>query len=88
MYIVAATVSTLTSAYSLIILLRCLLSWFEYTRESKAYEICYIMTEPILAPIRDFLYRFEALRSCPIDFAPWIFIIILNAISRLLFLFA
>ena len=87
MYFVAVTFSTLCSAYSLIVLLRCLLSWFDYSRSSKAFEICFVMTEPILAPIRDFLHRFEVLRSCPIDLAPWVFILLLDALSGLLFLF-
>ena len=79
--------SSLISVYSLLLLARGLLSWTNYSRDSKVYEICFIMTEPILRPIRDFLFRFEVFRTCPIDFSSLVLIILLSVLSRVLFLF-
>ena len=87
MLIVAVVLSSLISVYSLLLLARGLLSWTDYSRDSKVYEICFIMTEPLLRPIRDFLFRYETFRSCPIDFSSLILIILLSIVSRLLFLF-
>ena len=87
MLIVAVVLSSLISVYSLLLLARGLLSWTNYSRDSKVYEICFIMTEPLLRPIRDFLFRFEVFRSMPIDFSSLILIILLSIASRLLFLF-
>ena len=87
MLIVALVLSSLISVYSLLLVARGLLSWTNYSRDSKVYEICFIMTEPLLRPIRDFLFRCETFRSCPIDFSSLILIILLGIASRLLFLF-
>ncbi|MBQ8344098.1 MAG: YggT family protein [Clostridia bacterium] len=87
MLIVAVVLSSLISVYSLLLLARGLLSWTNYSRDSKVYEICFIMTEPILRPIRDFLFRFEVFRTCPIDFSSLVLIILLSVLSRVLFLF-
>ena len=87
MYIFAVVISSLISIYSLMLVARGLLSWTNYSRDSKVYEICFIMTEPLLRPIRDFLFRYEVFRSCPIDFSSLILIILLSIASRLLFLF-
>ena len=87
MLIVALVLSSLISVYSLLLVARSLLSWTNYSRDSKVYEICFIMTEPLLRPIRDFLFRYETFRSCPIDFSSLILIILLGIASRLLFLF-
>lgn len=66
------------------ILIRSIMTWFPASMGSKFYEILCELTDPILEPIRKFMYRFN---TGPVDFSPMIAIFALIAIKRLIFAF-
>lgn len=72
------------SIYELILLIRAVISWIPSLQDTRVYEIAYRLTEPLLLPIRKFLYRFEFMRRFPIDFSMIVLILLMGAFSRLL----
>lgn len=62
-YVVAQLIRLL----ELMFLARAIMSWFAQSSGSKIYEFLYMMTEPLIAPFRSLLSRFEFVRRFPID---------------------
>ena len=75
----------LISLVEWLIFFRVLASWFPQVQASKLGQLLYAVTEPILAPCRDFLFRFRSLRALPIDFSPILVFVILSIVERLLY---
>ena len=71
-------------AADLAILVYCIGSWF-ITPQSRAYEY-YVklarIVEPILLPVRKLMYRLRI--NLPVDLSPWITMILIGFIYRLL----
>lgn len=56
--------------FELLLFGRAIFSWFpdiENETLAKIQEVLFMITEPVLEPIRKFLYRFEWVRTCPFD---------------------
>lgn len=62
-------VLTIIEALQWILLIRAILSWFPQVNESKIGQIIYMITEPILTPVRRLLEKIPALSTLPIDFS-------------------
>jgi YggT family protein len=60
------------------IVVRALMSWFPNSRGTKLNAFVYKVTEPIIGPIRDLMFKFF---NSPIDFSPVIALLLLQAIS-------
>ena len=73
--------NTLLYVFDLLLLVRAVCSWVPSFRESVVYRYAYIITEPVLRPIRDLLYRAEWARRCPIDLSFLVVILIVNLLS-------
>ncbi len=71
----------LHSAYITLLLIRILLSWISHDPHQPAIQLLYQVTEPILAPCRDFLAQFIRL---PIDFSPILAFFLIDFIHRIL----
>ncbi len=69
----------LIEIYTLILLVRVVLSWFPEARRSKFYWYLYKVTEPVLAPVR------SAIPNIGIDISPVIVIFLLNLITRIIY---
>ena len=67
--------------FDILLLVRAVCSWFQSARQSAVYRFAYTVTEPILRPIRDWLYKFEWARRCPIDVSFLIVILLVNVLS-------
>ncbi len=70
LFIFRNIIGTLLSIYEIIFLIRAVLSWFpdiENDTILKLQDTVCAFTEPVLAPARRILYRFEWVRSCPFD---------------------
>lgn len=74
----------LLSAFELLLFVRAICSWVSYFRESRVYSFAYKLTEPILRPVRDALFRIEWVRRCPIDLSFLLVVIITSIASSLL----
>ena len=70
----------LLELYELIILIRCILSFFGY---SRIYEFLCSITDPVLRPIRDLMMK-TPLGNLPLDFSPVIAIILIGVVERCL----
>ena len=66
--------------YELIILVRCILSFFPY---SGIYEFLVKVTEPVLRPIRDIMLK-RPLGNMPFDFSPVIAMRLIGVVERCL----
>lgn len=61
------------------IVVRALMSWFPNSRGTKLHAFTYKVTEPIISPIRDIMFkRFNS----TIDFSPVIALLLLQLISN------
>ncbi|MBQ2941063.1 MAG: YggT family protein [Clostridia bacterium] len=70
----------LLEIYEFIILIRCILSFFGY---SKIYEILCAVTEPVLKPIREILVK-TPLGNMPLDFSAVFAMILIGVAERCL----
>lgn len=66
--ILETSVIVLLNVLGYAILARCICS-FIASEESKFYMLCYAVTEPIVAPVRNLLGRIPAMADSPIDFS-------------------
>ena len=67
MYVLVNTVSLLIDMFCLIMLVRAIFSWFPTENEGKLQRIVFHMTEPIINPVRKFLWRMGWFQGFPID---------------------
>ena len=65
---------------NLLIIIRVLLSWFNFNLNNQFVQILFAITEPILAPFRNLLSSF----NMGIDISPMIAIMALNFIRNFL----
>lgn len=86
MYYLVYLLLTLISIYEAILVVRAICSWVPYFQESRVYEFAFKLTEPVLYPIRSFLFRFEFFKRFPIDFSMLILFLLLGGFSRLILL--
>ena len=74
MALVIIILCRLLEIYEIVILARCIMSFFGY---NKVYEILYELTEPVLKPVRSLLNK-TPLGNMPLDFSPAIAIILIG----------
>ena len=58
---------TLLRVYELLFIARAILSWFPMMSMGGISDFLYTMTEPIVAPIRNVLWKIPFLQGLPID---------------------
>ncbi|MBQ3055316.1 MAG: YggT family protein [Oscillospiraceae bacterium] len=63
---------------------RVIISWLPLDYSNPIVRFLYTFTEPVLAPIRNFLLRFRFFQSLPIDFSPLLVFVLLDIIRSLL----
>ena len=61
------------------IVVRALMSWFPNSRGTKLHAFVYKVTEPIIGPIRELMFKFF---NSPIDFSPVIALILLQFLGN------
>ena len=64
-----------------LLVFRALVSWFPQVQQARIGELLYAVTEPMIAPFRSLLMRFEALRTMPLDFSPLLAFFVLEIIK-------
>ncbi|MEG0770904.1 MAG: YggT family protein [Clostridia bacterium] len=55
-------------------------------KSNRFFDIIISLTEPILTPIRNFLFKSEVLRSLPIDFSPLVVFFVIGILRRIIFI--
>ena len=83
-YVVSNVVSYFLTALELLMFLRAIMSWFFADESNKLYSFAISVTEPIIAPIRYLLEKFDFIRGLPIDISFIVTFILLNVIQNLL----
>jgi len=66
--------------YTIIIIIRALVSWFSPSPYSQLYLFLISLTEPVLGPIRKLMFRL--MPNFRIDFSPLITILLLNMVRN------
>lgn len=85
--IAARTVSAFLSIFSLLLLVRAILSWVESLQDNPICEFLDKITEPIVAPVRALLHKMEFFRNSPLDLAPLTVMILISLLQGLLSIF-
>ncbi len=67
--------------YTLILIVRALISWVQPNPYSPVVQLLYKLTEPVLAPIRKSLAKYMG--NIGIDFSPIVAILLMNVLMRL-----
>lgn len=68
-----------------LIIIRALCSWFPQVQQSAVGELLYTVTEPMLAPCRNLLSRFQVGRGMMLDFSPLIVFLLLEFARRIVY---
>ena len=79
-YFLINLISNVFQIINILIIIRVVLSWFNYNTHNQYVRLLYKITEPILTPIRNLLSSF----NMGIDISPMIAIIALNFIRNFL----
>lgn len=78
------SLTILLNIIELFILIRIILSWLPISRQNPIIGFVYEMTEPILGPCRELLFRIGLNRGM-IDFSPIVAALFLRILRALLF---
>ena len=66
-YVLANAVTLLLWALDIALLLRAIFSWFPGLDDSAFGDFLYMITEPLIIPVRAILNRFSGVQNSPID---------------------
>lgn len=69
LYMVARIVSLLLVVLEIAMLIRAIASWFPALDGAGFMDIVYMITEPLVVPVRLLFERFSIFRNSPIDFS-------------------
>ena len=67
MGIIGRTAYLIIRAFELVMVVRAIMSWIMPGDGSRFSQFVYGVTEPVIAPVRKLLLRFDFCRRCPID---------------------
>lgn len=68
-----------------LLVFRALCSWFPQVQSSKVGEFLYAVTEPMVAPFRSLLNRFQSGRGMMLDFSALFAFLALGIVQQLLY---
>lgn len=74
----------LLRVYELLFIARALLSWFPGANAGGIGEFLYAVTEPILGPIRELLWKIPFLQGMPIDFSVLVAYLLIDVIRSII----
>ena len=84
LWIIYRTLSLLIYAFDFLLLVNAVCSWVPEWRMSKVYMLSSRIIDPILAPIRKLMLRFDWARRCPIDLSFIVLVLLTRLIDKLL----
>lgn len=65
-------------------IVRAVMSWLPFGDDNRIGEVLFVLTEPVILPVRMLLNRFEALQNFPLDIPFFVTMFILAALSEIL----
>ena len=84
-YVVAVVLELVIDAELLLMFVRVVLSWIMPDAEGGIVDFVYLMTEPIVQPVRAVLYRFfPSVQDFPIDIAFFVTTVLLGLVGMLI----
>lgn len=94
MYDVFRAINLVLQVFEIALVARVLISWLPVSRNNKAVDLLYTITEPVLGPIRNMLSRSSFMNNSMFsmfDFSPIVAFLLIsvirNIIARLFMLF-
>lgn len=75
------TLSAILVIAEVALFLRAILSWFDPTEESQISSLLYLVTEPLILPVRKLFDHFEWFQGTPFD-VPFLAVVLLVAVLR------
>ena len=69
LYLATRLVSLLLWALEIAMIVRAIASWIPSLDDKKWMDIVYMLTEPLVVPVRAIFERFSLFRNSPIDFS-------------------
>lgn len=81
--IIFTVIYSVLSAFSLLLFIMAICSWFEQARMSKFYVTMERIVSPMLRPIRSLLNRSQFFRNSRIDFSFLVLVLLVSIAERL-----
>ncbi len=66
------------------IIARALISWFPFPRDNQIVRFLYIITDPILEPVRALIAKSALGRNMMVDFSPVVAFLLLSVIENII----
>ena len=67
LYVLVSTLSLLIEVLFVLMFIRAIFSWFPTENPGKLQRIVFHMTEPVISPVRKFLWRMGWFQGLPFD---------------------
>lgn len=80
MGIIFTLINVILYVFDLLLIVRAICSWVDSFRQSMVYRFAFTVTEPILRPVRDLLFKIEWVRRCPLDLSFLAVVLLVNAL--------
>ncbi len=74
-------VMAITRVYEFLLVARAISSWLPVDFSNPIVNFLYTVTEPLLAPVRNLLFKIPFFRNCPIDFSMIVLFMIFEVIQ-------
>ena len=81
LYVVSTTIHLMLNMVMLAMTLRAILSLFAVAPENKLYAISYMISEPIIVPVRFLFYKLNLFQSIPLDISFLVTYLLLSIID-------
>ena len=81
--VIYRTISIVFSIIEFAILARVLISWLPVPKENNLIRLLYMITEPILAPIRGLIERSSFGRNMMFDFSPIVAFLLIGIVRNI-----
>jgi len=87
LYVVASFVDVLLTVMYFALFARAISTWLPLDEEGPIVNFLYMVTEPVVMPIRAVLENFEFFQNSPLDFSTFIAMLLVLAVQGLLGIF-
>lgn len=86
MQILRNFVMAVIRVYDFLLIARAISSWLPVDLSNPIVNFLYTVTEPVLAPVRNLLFKIPFFRSCPIDFSLLVVFLLFEVIQTMLYI--